>query len=161
MSAIQCITCRWWNGDKTYAAEAWAERDRHGKCHHIHASAALPDDWPVHLYPVGTNAWLETRFDFSCRDWENDGRGGKNGQLSRLAKTSRAETLAGMGRDEVSQPLPREIWLEPRCDKCINLDGADERSWCEDNAFEPCPECGKGGIRYVIDRRQLPRGETK
>lgn len=57
----------------------------------------------------------------------------------------------------MSQAIPREIWLEPRCDKCISI-ATDERSWCEDNAFEECHDCGKRGIRYVIDRRQLPRG---
>lgn len=79
MSAKQCITCRWWNGDKNYAARAYNEKARHGKCQHIHASPALSDDCPARLYPIGTNAWLETRFDFSCRDWENDGKGGNNG----------------------------------------------------------------------------------
>lgn len=70
MTVPQCITCRWWNGDRDYAAEAFNEKDRHGKCFHIVASPSHPDDWPVRLYPIGTSAWVEVRFDFSCRDWE-------------------------------------------------------------------------------------------
>jgi len=71
MSSPQCVSCRWWNGDRTYAAEAYGEKDKHGKCYHIVPSPALPDDWPVRLYPAGINAWVETRYDFACRDWES------------------------------------------------------------------------------------------
>ena len=36
----------------------------------IHPAAAVPNDWPARLYPVGSNALLSTRFDFSCISWE-------------------------------------------------------------------------------------------
>ena len=70
MSVVQCMTCRWWNGDREYAPRSYHEEDKRGKCQHIIGSPALSDDWPARLYPVGVNAWLETRYDFSCRDWE-------------------------------------------------------------------------------------------
>lgn len=70
MPGTRCLNCRWWTGDRTYAAEAFDERHRRGKCEHVHSSPALREDRPVRLYPVGVNAWMDTRFDFSCRDWE-------------------------------------------------------------------------------------------
>lgn len=48
------------------------------------------------------------------------------------------------------------IWLEPVCDKC----GEEaEVTWCQDDVYEPCPLCGKKGIRYLLDRRQRARCE--
>ena len=44
-------------------------------------------------------------------------------------------------------PKPRVIWLAPTCAGCIG-----ERLWCEMPA-EPCSECGRGWLRYMIDRR--------
>lgn len=72
MSAIQCLTCRWWNGDKSYASESFTESDKHGNCSHIVSSSALSEGWPVRLYPIGTTAYVSTRYDFSCRDWEKE-----------------------------------------------------------------------------------------
>lgn len=79
MPGTCCINCRWWNGRKDWAQEAMFEKDRHGKCERHHASAALRDDSAARLYPVGTCAWLDTRFDFSCAQWEKDAalRGGQ------------------------------------------------------------------------------------
>lgn len=62
--ATKCQNCRWWNGDVENAHENWG--DATGKCERIHASAASRDKQPARLYPVGTNAWLETKFDFYC-----------------------------------------------------------------------------------------------
>lgn len=70
MPGTQCQNCRWWNGDAEQARNSYSEVLKHGKCEHIISSHALRDDWPVRLYPVGVNAWVSTRFDFSCRDWE-------------------------------------------------------------------------------------------
>lgn len=73
MSAVQCHTCRWWGGDKSaYTLETYDERRKRGACQKIHTAAALPDNYPARIYPVGTNSWLDTRYDFSCRDWERE-----------------------------------------------------------------------------------------
>lgn len=71
MSAVQCHTCRWWTGDQSADALATHdERRKHGNCERIVSSGALRKDTPAQLYPVGTAAWLDTRYDFSCAAWE-------------------------------------------------------------------------------------------
>lgn len=46
----------------------------------------------------------------------------------------------------------REIWLEPFCPECWT--GSRDITWCQDKVYDPCAECGRSPIRYVIDRRQ-------
>lgn len=47
------------------------------------------------------------------------------------------------------------IWLAPWCNECerrtVDVDG---RTWCKDNVFEPCSECGQKPLRYILDKRQ-------
>lgn len=40
------------------------------------------------------------------------------------------------------------IYLQPWCDGC-NRSGED-RTWCRDNVWEDCEECGKKPVRYVL-----------
>jgi hypothetical protein len=40
----------------------------------------------------------------------------------------------------------KEIWLEPQCDECRG----HERSWCYDNVWGECDECGAKPVKYVI-----------
>ena len=54
----------------------------------------------------------------------------------------------------------REIWLSPICQECIQAD-IGEVLWCQDPAQDDCPICKKKPIRYVLDRRQLPRERAK
>lgn len=70
MPGTRCINCRWWNGDHEYAPTSVFENKRHGGCERIVASPALRDDTAARLLPVGTSAWVSTRFDFSCASWE-------------------------------------------------------------------------------------------
>lgn len=72
MPGTRCLNCRWWNGDKKYAAECFTERDRHGKCESIISSMALRDDTSARIYPAVVGAWVNTRFDFSCARWEKE-----------------------------------------------------------------------------------------
>jgi len=37
-----------------------------------------------------------------------------------------------------------EIWLEPSCNQCDR-----ERTWCQDNVYEKCEECGREPTRYL------------
>lgn len=39
------------------------------------------------------------------------------------------------------------IWLEPGCDG--NSMAGEGRTWCQDNVYEACPECGAGATEYV------------
>ena len=39
------------------------------------------------------------------------------------------------------------IWLEPDCEG--NLLRGEGRTWCSDNVFEDCPECGAKATEYV------------
>lgn len=55
-------------------------------------------------------------------------------------------------------PLYREIWLEPVCADCWTP--SSEICWCDDNVFEPCPNCDMKPTRYVIDQRQLLKRKT-
>lgn len=68
--ARMCRMCRWWTGDREGHQSYGNESRKHGHCFAIHASQALPEKIPARLYPQGTIAWLETRFDFSCSLWE-------------------------------------------------------------------------------------------
>jgi len=45
---------------------------------------------------------------------------------------------------------PAIIWLSPSCDEgqC-----RDECTWCVDNIYDPCSECGKLATRYRLDDR--------
>lgn len=58
---------------------------------------------------------------------------------------------------------PPQIWLEPICHDCF---ARSEATWCQDNVYEPCPDCGRKPIRYYLDRRQKglwlqpPKGAT-
>jgi hypothetical protein len=70
MPGMRCLNCRWWTGDARYAPTAHIDKERSGNCERITASAALRSDTAARLYPVGVNAWLTTRFDFSCGNWE-------------------------------------------------------------------------------------------
>lgn len=39
------------------------------------------------------------------------------------------------------------IWLEPGCDG--NSMAGEGRTWCQDNVYEACPECGARATEYV------------
>lgn len=45
-----------------------------------------------------------------------------------------------------------EIWLQPWCDGCerYSYECGESREWCQDNVFDPCSECGRKPVRYVI-----------
>lgn len=45
----------------------------------------------------------------------------------------------------------REIWLSPHCQQCAHF---AETTWCQDNIYDACEECGKKPIRYALDKRQ-------
>lgn len=46
---------------------------------------------------------------------------------------------------------PGEIWLQPWCDGC-ERHCHDEygRTWCQDNVYDDCEECGRKAVRYVV-----------
>lgn len=56
------------------------------------------------------------------------------------------------------------IWIEPHCNEC-SLGRADEGpTWCRDNVYEPCEECGQQPIKYTLAPDQLrpePRTEDE
>ena len=39
------------------------------------------------------------------------------------------------------------IWLEPGCDG--NSFAGEGRTWCQDNVYDPCPDCGAEATEYV------------
>lgn len=46
---------------------------------------------------------------------------------------------------------PQVIWLAPYCAECARHDHSDTgRTWCEDDVYEPCEECGRGPVKYAI-----------
>lgn len=47
------------------------------------------------------------------------------------------------------------IWLEPWCDGCNY--GSDGRTWCKDNVYDPCEECGREPVKYVL---AVPAGQS-
>lgn len=43
------------------------------------------------------------------------------------------------------------IWLQPWCDGCQKYQYRDEgRTWCESDIYEPCEECGRQAVKYVL-----------
>lgn len=40
------------------------------------------------------------------------------------------------------------IWLKPSCDKCYYSD----RTWCQENVYEPCEECGRKASKYKLEK---------
>ena len=56
--------------------------------------------------------------------------------------------------DKDVEPL-QVIWLQPWCEGCKTW--ADERTWCQDDAWGACDECGRLPVKYVIAPDQLPR----
>jgi hypothetical protein len=44
--------------------------------------------------------------------------------------------------------LWRVIWLSPVCEHCVK---DAEVTWCQDNIYDPCEDCGKKSTRYVIE----------
>lgn len=43
------------------------------------------------------------------------------------------------------------IWLQPWCDGCQQNCYSDEgRTWCTDDAYGACGECGRLPVKYVI-----------
>lgn len=44
------------------------------------------------------------------------------------------------------------IWLKPACKECIDCinDTDYGRTWCQDNIYEPCPDCGRLPTKYTI-----------
>lgn len=48
------------------------------------------------------------------------------------------------------------IWLAPWCDGCEKQCYSDEgRTWCQENVYEPCEECGRMPVKYMIAPDQL------
>jgi len=41
---------------------------------------------------------------------------------------------------------PKYIWLEPGCVSCSIY----ERTWCINNVYEPCEECGRKPAKYQL-----------
>lgn len=56
------------------------------------------------------------------------------------------------------------IWLKPWCDECKkNHYRHDEgQTWCQDNVYDPCEECGAMPVKYVMasDQPQKPAVES-
>jgi hypothetical protein len=59
-------------------------------------------------------------------------------------------------------PKPGEcydvIWLQPWCDDCAkNSYGPDGgRTWCQDNVYGTCEECGREPVKYVLAEQVKP-----
>jgi hypothetical protein len=45
----------------------------------------------------------------------------------------------------------KTIWLEPWCDRCDAT--GDDRMWCQDNVWEPCDECERRPVKYVLAKK--------
>ena len=48
---------------------------------------------------------------------------------------------------------PKTLWLSPACDgcgdeACTNFE--EGRTWCQENIFDPCEECGREAEQYVL-----------
>ena len=54
---------------------------------------------------------------------------------------------------------PKEVYLTPHCEKCMNEPWEMEILWSEHDHGEKCDECDRGCIRYVLDKRCLRKGE--
>ena len=43
------------------------------------------------------------------------------------------------------------IWIEPHCENCVRgFYSGEGPTWCQDDVYEPCEECGKRATKYVI-----------
>jgi hypothetical protein len=52
------------------------------------------------------------------------------------------------------------IWLQPWCDKCER--SAEDRTWCRDDVYLQCDECGAMPVKYVLASDQpQPRLEME
>ena len=41
------------------------------------------------------------------------------------------------------------IWLQPWCHDCARHDASDTgRTWCADNVYDDCEECGQKPVQY-------------
>jgi hypothetical protein len=38
-----------------------------------------------------------------------------------------------------------QIYLSPSCEKCKG----EERTWCQSDVYDPCPECGRVSTCYL------------
>ena len=55
---------------------------------------------------------------------------------------------------------PKEVYLSPHCEKCMNEPGELEILWCSTPMGDMCHRCDRREIRYVLDKRYL-RGNDK
>ena len=43
------------------------------------------------------------------------------------------------------------IWLEPSCAACASkYIGGDDRTWCQDDVYPPCEDCGRKATKYEL-----------
>ena len=42
------------------------------------------------------------------------------------------------------------IWLAPWCNECERHCYSDGRTWCQEDVYEPCGECGRKSVKYVL-----------
>ena len=55
---------------------------------------------------------------------------------------------------------PKQVYLTPHCADCMTRPWEIEILWCEHDHGEICDWCGRGCIRYPVDKRFL-RGDEK
>jgi hypothetical protein len=57
--------------------------------------------------------------------------------------------ISPMDINEQRHPI---IWLAPWCDGCDKYDCSNDggRTWCKDNVYETCVECGREPVKYVV-----------
>jgi hypothetical protein len=61
---------------------------------------------------------------------------------------------------EAEYQHPTTIWLQPWCDKCER--SAEDRTWCRDEVYLQCDECGAMPVKYVLASDQpQPRLEME
>ena len=51
------------------------------------------------------------------------------------------------------------IWLQPWCLGCKQW--ADDRTWCQDDVWTACDECGRPPVKYVLAPDQPPRSQQE
>jgi hypothetical protein len=86
----------------------------------------------------------------------SDARKPKNSELGE-PKTPFSETFSFMDAIREGEPTAMTdtqtaadheiIWLEPDCEG--NLSAGGDRSWCKDNVYDECPDCGATATKYV------------
>lgn len=51
----------------------------------------------------------------------------------------------------MAEQVHETIWLAPWCDGCArHCYSGEGRTWCQDDVYEPCEECGRVAVKYVL-----------